>query len=211
MRTINLRIVAIGCAAALLGCADENPQLPLRIPFRKPMESKLQNRMHPPGNRSAGSSLVRLDRFRGEAGKGSFIFGAATAAAQIEEDNADSDWWVWTLEPEGKGMGTFVGEAVQGYSRQVDDIQMIQDLSLDAYRFNVNWPRVEPERDVIREEALDHYSEFLDALLEKKIRPMITVHHFSNPIWVDDPMNPDCTDGPTDTHLCGWHHPEGGR
>ena len=65
-------------------------------------------------------------------------------------------------------------------------VKALQDLSLDAYRFNVNWPRVEPQRDVIREEALDHYSDFLDALLAAEIRPMITVHHFvagHQPSW----------------------------
>ncbi len=149
----------------------------------------------------------------GNAGLGSFTIGAATAAAQIEEDNVDSDWWIWTA-PEAEGgleNGTeFVGDATMGYSSSIDDVQLLVDMDLDAYRFNVNWARLEPARDTWDESAFQHYSDLLDALLAAGIKPMITVHHFSSPVWVDDPRRPagDCT--PSDADLCGWTHPEGG-
>lgn len=146
------------------------------------------------------------------AGQGSFRFGAATAAAQIEDGLTHNDWYYWTL-PEaqgGLGEGEFVGDAVEGYSRAVDDVQLMEQANLDAYRFSVSWSRIEPERDQISEEALDHYDALLDALADADIRPMITVHHFASPIWVHD-FREECadTDAPTDTNLCGWAHPEG--
>lgn len=144
------------------------------------------------------------------SGKGSFTFGAATAATQIEDQNDRVDWHFWTLpEPEGLGNSEPLGEASRGFSMALEDVELIKEMNLDAYRFSVEWARVEPERGVIDEEALAHYDAFIDALVEAGIRPMITVHHFSNPVWVDDPREEGCAGGPTDEHLCGWDHPEG--
>ncbi len=145
------------------------------------------------------------------SGAGSFHFGVATAATQIEDQNTAVDWHVWSLpEPEGLGVGTPLGDASRGFSRALDDIDLLTDLGVDAYRFSVEWARVEPQRDVIDEDALAHYDAFIDALVERGIRPVITLHHFSNPIWVDDPRDPGCADGPSDANLCGWDHPQGG-
>lgn len=147
----------------------------------------------------------------GPDGKGSFRFGAASAATQIEDMNPAVDWYVWTAPaPEGLGRGTFVGEAARGYTLALQDVELLAAMNLDSYRFSVEWARVEPQRDQIDEAALAHYSEFIDALLARGIRPMITLHHFSNPIWVDDPRDKDCDSGPGDANLCGWNHPEGG-
>ncbi|HJL06812.1 MAG TPA: family 1 glycosylhydrolase [Polyangiaceae bacterium LLY-WYZ-15_(1-7)] len=127
--------------------------------------------------------------------------------------NDAADWWVWT-RPEaegGLGNGTFVGEAVRGFSRQVEDVGLVREIGLDAYRFNPSWARIEPERDAVDEDALDHYGEVLDALVEAGVKPMLTVHHFSSPTWVDDPLREetDCEGDPSDADLCGWHHPTG--
>ena len=136
-----------------------------------------------------------------EAGKGSFRFGAATAATQIEDQNQDTDWWFFTLPEEQGGLGKGkapVGDASMGYSMSSEDIQLLVDLGVDSYRFSIEWARVEPERDVIDEAALQHYSDQIDALIEAGIRPMITVHHFSNPTWVADPRgNALLVRGPT--------------
>lgn len=145
------------------------------------------------------------------SGKGSFRFGAASAATQIEDQNPNTDWYLWTQpKPEGLGLGTFVGDASRGYTRAIEDVKLIQDLHLDSYRFSVEWARIEPKRGQIDESALEHYGAFIDALIAKGIRPMITLHHFSNPVWVSDPRDPDCEQGISDDNLCGLDHPEGG-
>lgn len=149
----------------------------------------------------------------GAMGIGSFRFGAATAATQIEDMNENTDWYLWTRPKAegGLGHGVFVGDAVQGYTHALDDIALVTEMNLDAYRFSVEWPRVEPMRDVVDEAALAHYDEVVDALVAANVTPMITVHHFSNPLWVDDPrIANDCPGGPTATQLCGWHHETGG-
>jgi beta-glucosidase len=67
-----------------------------------------------------------------------------------------------------------------------------------------------PTRHTIDEGALAHYRSLLEALVARGIRPMVTVHHFSNPVWIDDPRDPTCKDGPSDQNLCGLGHPQGG-
>lgn len=145
-------------------------------------------------------------------GEGSFRFGVATAPTQIEDQNETTDWWAFTapVDQGGMGIGTFVGDASDGYSLAEQDIQLLVDLGVDSYRFGVEWARIEPQRDVIDMDALDHYDAIIDALVAAGIRPMITVHHFSNPVWVGDPRDLECAAGPTDTNLCGFGHPEGG-
>ncbi len=143
----------------------------------------------------------------------SFRFGAASAATQIEENNPNTDWYVFTQPVAQGGLGkgkAFVGEASRGYANAIADIALLKQAGLESYRFSIEWARVEPQRNQIDEAALQHYSELIDALIAAKIRPMVTVHHFSNPIWIDDPRDLDCKNGPTDANLCGLGHPTGG-
>ena len=144
------------------------------------------------------------------SGRGSFRFGAATSSTQTEDQNEHSNWYLWTApEPEGLGKGEFVGEASRGYSLSLQDVDLVEALHLDSYRFGVEWARVEPQRNAVDEEALAHYGQRLDALVERGIRPMVLVHHLSLPVWVDDPRDPACAAGPSDMNLCGLDHPEG--
>lgn len=147
------------------------------------------------------------------SGAQSFRFGAASAATQIEDQNEATDWYLFTQPKSEGGLGQghgFVGQASRGYSKALDDIALIESMNLDSYRFSIEWARIEPKRNQLDETALAHYSDFIDALLAKGIRPVITLHHFSNPVWVDDPRDLACASGPTDDNLCGFGHPEGG-
>jgi beta-glucosidase len=141
----------------------------------------------------------------GDAGRGGFRFGVATAATQIEDLNPATDWYVWTrpVAEGGLGKGTFVGDAVRGYTKNLEDLALVRELGLDSYRFSIEWARIEPARDQIDEAALAHYRAQLEAMRAMGIRPLITLHHFSNPAWVADPRGILCADGPSDTNLCG--------
>ncbi|MDQ3364176.1 MAG: family 1 glycosylhydrolase [Myxococcota bacterium] len=139
------------------------------------------------------------------AGRGSFRFGVASAATQIEDGNVHTDWHLWTLPVArgGLGKGAFVADAVQGYTRVLADLALVKELGVDSYRFSMEWARIEPQRDVIDEAALAHYRMQLEAMRAMGIRPVVTIHHFSNPVWVADPRAISCPGGPTDTNLCG--------
>jgi beta-glucosidase len=148
-----------------------------------------------------------------ESGRGSFRFGAASAATQIEDQNPATDWWMFTAPTAEGGLGkgkAFVGEASRGYSMALEDVGLLVELGLDSYRFSMEWARIEPMRDAIVGEELAHYDEFVDALIAAGIEPVVTLHHFSNPIWVADPRDPDCAMGSSDANLCGLGHPQGG-
>jgi beta-glucosidase/6-phospho-beta-glucosidase/beta-galactosidase len=146
------------------------------------------------------------------SGKGSFRFGAASAATQIEDMDTGTDWYQWTLPVAMGGLGhdTFVGDAAQGYTKAIEDIQLLKDMHLDSYRFSIEWARIEPMQGVHDDAAVQHYRDFLLALKEAGIKPIVTVHHFSFPTWVHDPRDADCASGPSATNLCGLGHPTGG-
>ncbi len=147
------------------------------------------------------------------SGKGSFRFGVATAATQIEDHDTNTDWYVFTRPTSDGGLGNgaaFVDNAVDGYTLALDDIKLLQALHVDSYRFSIEWARVEPTRGQFDETAMQHYDDVINALVAAGIKPLVTLHHFSNPIWVADPRDLDCKNGPSDTNLCGLGHPIGG-
>jgi beta-glucosidase/6-phospho-beta-glucosidase/beta-galactosidase len=146
------------------------------------------------------------------AGKGAFRFGAASAATQIEDQNIHTDWYAFTQPTAegGLGKGTFVGDAAKGYTFAIEDVKLLQAMNVDSYRFSIEWARIEPSRDMIDEAAIAHYRSLLEALKAAGIRPVVTVHHFSNPTWIHDPKDAACLLGVSDTNLCGFGHPTGG-
>jgi beta-glucosidase len=149
----------------------------------------------------------------GDAGKGSWRFGAASASAQIEDMNIHTDWWAYTSPTSMGGLGklTFVGDATKGYTLVNDDLGIVRDLGIDSYRFSIEWARIEPQRDMIDEAAIAHYRAELESLKAMGVRPLVTLHHFSNPVWTADPRDITCANGPTDTNLCGFGSPGGAQ
>ncbi|HEX3759928.1 MAG TPA: family 1 glycosylhydrolase [Kofleriaceae bacterium] len=163
---------------------------------------------------SDATAPIRLGRFgplSGAGGAGSFRFGVATAATQIEDMNTATDWYLWSRPTASGGLGhnTFVGDATRGYTQMMDDVALVGQLGVDSYRFSIEWARIEPTRGMIDETAIAHYRDELTALRALGIHPVVTLHHFSNPVWVADPRDPACTAGPSDTNLCGLGSPGG--
>jgi beta-glucosidase len=165
------------------------------------------------GDDGGGAALdfEAMGPITGELGKGSFRFGVATAATQVEDMNPNVDWYLWTLPTAQGGLGktTFVGDATRGFTMAATDVALVDGLGVDSYRFSIEWARIEPAKDQIDESAIAHYRTQLETLRSLGIRPLVTVHHFSNPIWVADPRATACAGGPTDTNLCGFGSPGG--
>jgi beta-glucosidase len=113
----------------------------------------------------------------------SFLWGTATSAHQVEGGNAGNDCWVLEHVP-----GTFFaepsGDACDHYHRYPDDIALIADLGLGAYRFSLEWSRIEPEDGEFSRAALDHYRRMLAACHEHGLTPLLTFHHFTSPRWI---------------------------
>ena len=112
-----------------------------------------------------------------------FLWGAATAAHQIEGANVNSDYWVlehitdtYFKEPSG--------DACDSWNRWRDDLALVRAGGMNAYRFSIEWARIEPERGEISRAALDHYRRICIACREMGIEPIVTVHHFTSPRWI---------------------------
>ena len=164
-----------------------------------------------PGIDTSPVTYATIGPLVGDAGKGSWRFGVASASLQIEDMNPNTDWYQWTapVDQGGLGHGSFVGDAVKGYSLDLDDVNLVSDLGMDSYRFSIEWARIEPQKDVIDEAAIAHYRAELEALVAKGIRPLVTVHHYSLPRWAYDLGDVSCANGPNATNLCGFGGPGG--
>ncbi len=112
-----------------------------------------------------------------------FLWGAATAAHQVEGANVNSDNWVLEHAP-GTTYVEPSGDACDHFHRYPDDIALLAGLGLGAYRFSLEWARIEPEEGEFSRAALDHYRRVLTTCHEHGITPMVTFHHFTSPRWV---------------------------
>lgn len=116
-----------------------------------------------------------------------FIWGAATASYQIEgawnEDGKGESIWDRFSHTQGKIVNDENGDvACDHYHRYPEDIAMMSKLGLRAYRFSVSWPRIMPYgRGALNQAGLDFYERIIDALLEAKIRPFVTLYHWDLP------------------------------
>lgn len=120
-----------------------------------------------------------------------FLWGAATAAHQIEGNNVHSDWWA--SEQAGR-LPHRSGDACDSWNRWTDDVALLERMGLNAYRLSIEWARIEPERGRFDQTALDTYRRQLEALKAAGIEPMVTLHHFTNPRWLAEAggwANPD--------------------
>jgi len=113
-----------------------------------------------------------------------FLWGAATAAHQIEGNNINSNWWVHENEP-GTTIVEPSGDAADSYHRYRDDIRLLAELGLNSYRFSVEWARIEPERGMVSRASVDHYRRMVDTCLEFGVEPIVTLMHFTVPRWFE--------------------------
>jgi beta-glucosidase len=114
-----------------------------------------------------------------------FRWGTATAAHQIEGGNTNNDWWRWEHTP-GSGVAEPSGDACDSWNRWPEDVALITEVGFDHYRFSLEWSRVEPAPGEWSTAALDHYRRIASALREREIEPVVTFHHFTNPLWLAD-------------------------
>ncbi len=111
-----------------------------------------------------------------------FVWGAATAAHQVEGNNVNSDLWVVEhLKPTIFSEPS--GDACDHYHRYPDDIKLLAGLGFNTYRFSIEWARIEPEAGAFSNAALDHYRRMLAMCHENGVRPMVTFYHFTSPRW----------------------------
>jgi beta-glucosidase len=123
-----------------------------------------------------------------------FLWGVSTAPYQIE-GNILCDWSQWEMSPKrlkalrNKKLNyhDFVaGQACDSYHRFTEDAQMAQDLGCGGYRLGVEWARIEPREDEFDYKEIGHYREVLMDLKVRNIKVVLTLWHWTNPMWVVD-------------------------
>ncbi|HET7375278.1 MAG TPA: family 1 glycosylhydrolase, partial [Anaerolineae bacterium] len=124
-----------------------------------------------------------------------FRWGTATAAHQVEGDNTNNDWWAWE-----QGHGHIKGGQKSGKASDwwgdgfEQDMDFAAQMNNTGHRMSIEWSRIEPREGQWDDMAIDHYRSMLKSMRARNIEPMITLHHFTNPIWL--------------TERGGWETPE---
>ena len=112
-----------------------------------------------------------------------FLLGASTAAHQVEGNNIHSDLWA----QEHMKYTSFAepsGDAVDHYRRYAEDIALLAGAGLNAYRFSIEWARIEPEEGRFDEAEVEHYRDVIRCCRSHGVEPVVTLHHFSSPKWL---------------------------
>lgn len=112
-----------------------------------------------------------------------FFIGAATAAHQVEGNNIHSDYWAQEHMPHS-GFAEPSLDACDHYNRYEEDIRLMAQAGLNAYRFSIEWARIEPEEGKFDQNEVEHYRRVIACCKANGIEPIVTLHHFSSPVWL---------------------------
>jgi len=112
-----------------------------------------------------------------------FIFGTAVASYQVEGGIYNNDWTIWENNKNSK-CEEQCGEACKHYELIDTDLNLLKTLGIKAFRFSIEWSRVEPSKNNFNEKEIKHYIDKTTKLLSENILPIITFHHFTTPQWV---------------------------
>ena len=124
-----------------------------------------------------------------------FLWRAETAAHQVEGNNTNNNWYAWENTPGKIINGHKSGKACDWWGgRWRDDFDRAAETGQNAHRLSIEWSRIQPAPDRWNEDALDVYREMLRGLYQRNMTPLVTLHHFTDPLWI--------------TERGGWENPE---
>jgi beta-glucosidase len=117
-----------------------------------------------------------------------FLWGSAVAGYQVESSDAPAtDWGVWETMPGRIANGDRSANGPDEWKLYEQDFALAQSLGHNAFRFSIEWARVEPKQGTFDEAAIAHYKQQIAAMKAHDLRPIVTLWHFSSPTWVSDP------------------------
>ena len=117
--------------------------------------------------------------------KEGLLLGSATAATQIEGGDENNNWARFAANGKVQD-GTTPVRADDHYVRFREDIDLMAEMGLQVYRLGIEWSRIEPARGEYSNEAIAHYREEIEYMKSRGIIPLLTSHHFTNPLWFED-------------------------
>ena len=112
-----------------------------------------------------------------------FLIGASTAAHQVEGNNIHSDYWAQEQMPHSS-FAEPSGLACDHYNRYEEDIRLMAQAGLNAYRFSIEWARIEPEEGQFDEQEIEHYRKVIRCCRDNGVEPIVTLMHFTSPVWL---------------------------
>lgn len=112
-----------------------------------------------------------------------FLWGTATSAYQVEGNNTNSDWYAWDGAGRIKG-DTGCGPACDWWANAEADLDIAAEMGTNCHRMSLEWSRIEPEPSVFDMAAIERYRAILQGCHDRGLEPMVTLHHFSNPMWL---------------------------
>jgi beta-glucosidase len=113
-----------------------------------------------------------------------FLWGAATAAHQVEGGNRNNDWWAFEQQPGAIWQDQRSGQACDWWANAERDFDLMAEMGHNTHRLSVEWSRIEPEEGRFDPTAVARYRDMLSGLRRRGIEPMVTLFHFSSPLWL---------------------------
>ena len=101
----------------------------------------------------------------------------------MEGDDGNCDWWEWEQQPGRIANGDTSAVACDHYHRYHEDFALLRELNQNAHRLSIEWSRIEPSEGVFDSRQIRHYRDVLGEMREQSILPMVTLHHFTSPLW----------------------------
>ena len=117
--------------------------------------------------------------------KDGFLMGVSSASTQIEGGEIENNWLDWYRKGHIHD-NTSPAVADDHWNRWEEDTQLMIDMKLQISRFGIEWARIQPAEDRIDKAAIQRYRKELMMLRDHGIRPLLTIHHFSNPMWFEE-------------------------
>jgi len=114
-----------------------------------------------------------------------FLWGTATSSHQVEGGNTNNNWYVWENEASRIVQGQKSGLACDWWGgRWREDLENAVRDGQNSHRLSVEWSRIQPKPDLWDQQALDYYREILQGMQKMGLKPMLTLHHFTDPLWL---------------------------
>jgi len=113
-----------------------------------------------------------------------FMWGSGLSAHQAEGGNRNNDWWAFEQNG-GIADGETSGDACDHYHRFAEDFRLAADMGQQAVKISVEWSRVEPRPGEFDESELEHYERVVRTMRDLGLRPVVALHHFTNPLWLE--------------------------
>lgn len=123
-----------------------------------------------------------------------FLWGVATSSHQVDGNNKNSDWWAWEQEKGRIANNDKSGLACNHWNLFENDIELMNQLGIKQYRFSVEWARIQTGSKQFDKSVLVRYKNMLSCLIENNIEPLVTLQHFTLPLWI--------------SKMGGWENPK---